>query len=202
MPARVHERQPGRNLLRPGRDLQTGSTTNENGTTNSFEQEAIGIGLNVRPRITKERNVAMSRLLDVVDRVDQQQPSSTVDRPRPVSPSRTTIVTAGIRRDQDTVRKVLFGDIPGLGALHQHEQSKELTETVIFVTPVVVDNPDENDLNYNVEDVRRLDELSKPLDEMAEDLVNTQFFDRMEDEEGGNDSPESGETPSTETTKE
>ena len=196
-----------------GQDVtfQTGSTTNENGTTNSFEQEAIGIGLNVRPRITKERNVAMEVEVLLSTLSTESINNNRVVNRRQTTTSVTvknnqTIVISGIRRedDQDTVRKVpFFGDIPGLGALFTStSKSKELTETVIFVTPVVVDNPDENDLNYNVEDVRRLDELSKPLDEMAEDLVNTQFFDRMEDEEGGNDSPESGETPSTETTKE
>ena len=60
---------------------------------------------------------------------------------------------------------------------------KQLSELVIFVTPIVVDNPDENDENFNAEDVRRLEELSKPLDDMAADLVGTTFFDRMEDEE-------------------
>ena len=170
-----------------------------------------GIGLNIRPRITKERNVALeievllSSLSGAFSNdnpiVNRRQTTTAV-----TIKNNQTIVISGIRKEDDTdvVRKVpLLGDIPVLGALFSSTtKTKAVSEFLIFVTPVVVDNPDENDLNYNVEDVRRLDELSKPLDEMAEDLVNTQFFDRMEDEEGGNDSPESGETPSTETTKE
>jgi general secretion pathway protein D len=41
--------------------FQTGQTTagSAGGTTASFSQIAVGIGLNVRPRITKDRNVAM-----------------------------------------------------------------------------------------------------------------------------------------------
>ena len=54
---------------------------------------------------------------------------------------------------------------------------------MIFVTPIVVDNPDENDENFNAEDVRRLEELSKPLDDMARDLAGTTFFDRIEDDQ-------------------
>ncbi|MAD78311.1 MAG: hypothetical protein CMJ51_02945, partial [Planctomycetaceae bacterium] len=62
------------------------------------------------------------------------------------------------------------------------EKAKSVSELIIFVTPIVVDNPDENDSNYNSEDVRRLEELSKPLDEMSRGLVDTAFFDRMEDD--------------------
>ena len=177
-----------------GQDVtfQTGSTTNDSGTTTAFEQEAIGIGLNVRPRITKERNVALEVevLLSTLATASINQ-NPIVNR-RQTTTSVTvknnqTIVISGIRKedDQDVVRKVpLLGDIPGLGALFTStEKQKQLSELVIFVTPIVVDNPDENDENFNAEDVRRLEELSKPLDDMAADLVGTTFFDRMEDEE-------------------
>ena len=44
-----------------GQDVpfQSGTTSDAAGTTASFEQIAVGIGLNVRPRVTNEKNVAM-----------------------------------------------------------------------------------------------------------------------------------------------
>ena len=172
--------------------FQTGQTTNEQGTTSSFEQESIGIGLNVRPRITKERNVAMeievllsnitAQILNDNPIVNRRQTTTAV-----TIKNNQTIVISGIRKEDDTdvIRKVpLLGDIPLLGALFSStEKSKSVSELMIFVTPIVVDNPDENDSNYNSEDVRRLEDLSKPLDEMSRGLVNTAFFDRMEDDD-------------------
>ncbi|MCP4834064.1 MAG: hypothetical protein GY895_04805 [Phycisphaera sp.] len=177
-----------------GQDVtfQTGSTTNDAGTTTAFEQEAIGIGLNVRPRITAERNVAMEIEVLLSTLANEDINNNPVVNRRQTTTSVTvknnqTIVISGIRKedDQDVVRKVpFFGDIPGLGALFTStDKAKQLSELVIFVTPIVVDNPDENDENFNKEDVERLDELSKPLEEMSRGLVNTTFFDRMDDED-------------------
>jgi len=179
-----------------GQDVtfQTGSTTNQNGTTSNFDQQSIGIGLNVRPRITKERNVAMEIevLLSNLAQTQFINDNPVVNR-RQTTTSVTvknnqTIVISGIRRedDSDIVRKVpLLGDIPGLGALFSStEKSKALVELVIFVTPIVVDNPDENDANFNETDLKRLDELSKPLEEMSSGLTRGAFFDAMEDTGG------------------
>ena len=62
------------------------------------------------------------------------------------------------------------------------EKAKTLTELVIFVTPIVVDNPDENDVNFNEQDLERLDDLSRPLDQISKDLVDGAFFDAMKRE--------------------
>ena len=193
-----------------GQDVtfRTGQTSNEGGTTQSFEQEAIGIGLNVRPRITKERNVALEVEVLLSSLANTSFNDNPVVNRRQTTTSVTvknnqTIVISGIRKedDQDIVRKVpFFGDIPGIGALFSStEKQKSLSELVIFVTPVVVDNPDENDENFNAEDVRKLEELSKPLDDMARDLAGTTFFDRMEDDE---DDEGEGEAPAKDKTGE
>jgi general secretion pathway protein D len=202
-----------------GQDVtfQTGSTANEQGTTTSFEQEAIGIGLNVRPRITKDRNVAMEIeiLLSNIASTASINSNPVVNRRQTTTTvtvkNNQTIVLSGIRREDDTdvERKVpLLGDIPLLGAAFTStEKSKSLVELVMFITPVVVDNPDENDTNFNVEERRRLEELSKPLEEMSKELAKDQFFDRIddtEDPENSKDSKSSGEAdgdatpPSTE----
>ena len=192
-----------------GQDVtfQTGSTANEQGTTTSFEQEAIGIGLNVRPRITKERNVAMeieillsniasTALVNSNPVVNRRQTTTTV-----TVKNNQTIVLSGIRREDDTdvERKVpLLGDIPLLGAVFTStEKAKSLVELVMFITPVVVDNPDENDTNFNVDERKRLDELSKPLEEMSKELGD-EFFDRIEDTEDPSDVKSTGEADADE----
>ncbi|MAH66453.1 MAG: hypothetical protein CMJ27_08700 [Phycisphaerae bacterium] len=176
-----------------GQDVtfQTGSTANEQGTTTSFEQEAIGIGLNVRPRITKDRNVAMEIeiLLSNIASTASINSNPVVNRRQTTTTvtvkNNQTIVLSGIRREDDTdvERKVpLLGDIPLLGAVFSStEKSKSLVELVMFITPVVVDNPDENDTNFNVDERNRLEELSKPLEEMSRQLAKEQFFDRIDD---------------------
>ncbi|MDG2021019.1 MAG: secretin N-terminal domain-containing protein [Phycisphaerales bacterium] len=180
--------------------FQTGSTANDSGTTTSFEQEAIGIGLNVRPRITTERNVAMeieillsnlsSQLINDNPVVNRRQTTTTV-----TVKNNQTIVLSGIRREDDTdvERKIpLLGDIPLLGPIFTStEKGKSLVELVIFITPIVVDNPDENDTNFNVEERKRLDELSKPLEEMVKELGGDEFFDQIDDD---TTSPEAGKT--------
>ena len=180
--------------------FQTGSTANDSGTTTSFEQEAIGIGLNVRPRITTERNVAMeieillsnlsSSFVNDNPVVNRRQTTTTV-----TVKNNQTIVLSGIRREDDTdvERKIpLLGDIPLVGPIFTStEKGKSLVELVIFITPIVVDNPDENDTNFNVEERKRLDELSKPLEEMVKELGGDEFFDQIDDDQT---SPETGKT--------
>jgi type II secretory pathway component GspD/PulD (secretin) len=51
------------------------------------------------------------------------------------------------------------------------DESEAVKELVIFITPLVVSNPDENDTNFNEADRRRLDQLSRPLDDMTRKLI-------------------------------
>ena len=64
-----------------------------------------------------------------------------------------TIVISGIRKEEenDIERKIpLLGDIPVLGNIFTStEKSKGVTELLIFITPVVVDNPAEHATNFN-----------------------------------------------------
>jgi type II secretory pathway component GspD/PulD (secretin) len=64
-----------------------------------------------------------------------------------------------------------LGDVPLLDWVFANtEEVKETTELLVFVTPTVVDNPDDNDTNYNADERERLRILSKPLAEAAEEL--------------------------------
>ena len=108
-----------------------------------------------------------------------------------------TIVISGILRDQESKvkRKVpLLGDIPLIGGLFTSIDNQQTrTELIAFVTPFIVESPDENDKNFNEDARSRLLELSKPLDQQTAEPVDPekvksrlllerykQFFDRDE----------------------
>lgn len=177
-----------------GQDItfQTGQTTGSatgGGTTSSFETRAVGIGLNVRPRITRDKNVAMDielLLSNLNLSVPQFNSNPVVDR-RQTNTTVTikngqTIVISGIRRENETRIKrglPLLGDIPGVGDLlfSSTEQQKNVAELVIFVTPIVVDNPNENDANFNRSELGRLENVRTPLEEIKIPRDGRRFFD-------------------------
>ncbi|MDZ4754597.1 MAG: secretin N-terminal domain-containing protein [Phycisphaerae bacterium] len=176
-----------------GQDItfQQGQTTSDGGgTTSSFETRPVGIGLNVRPRITRELNVAMDieiLLSNLNLSVPQFSNNPVVDR-RQTNTKVTvkngqTIVISGIRREDETNIKrgiPLLGDLPLLGAIFSStEKKKNVAELVIFVTPVVVDNPDANDHNYNAAEIDRLKNLRKPLEQREKPKGNRGFFDNL-----------------------
>ncbi|MBM4113742.1 MAG: hypothetical protein FJ253_10315 [Phycisphaerae bacterium] len=163
------------------------------GTTASFTQIPVGIGLNVRPRITTERNVYM----DIEVLLSNQNLTSpqgvggnpVIDR-RQTNTKVTvkngqTIVISGIRREQRNFQKTkvpFLGDIPVLDLVFAFTDDTTSTkELVIFVTPIVVDNPAANDSNFNLRERDRLRELAKPLSEQSAKLVEGAGFKPMND---------------------
>ena len=167
-----------------GQDVPFQSTTSQSAgdTVATYEQIAVGIGVNVRPRITKERNVAMEIEI-LLSNVNNNSPNNAGGNPvidrRQTNTTVTvkngqTIVISGIRTEVEgrTERKVpLLGDIPFLDLIFSSESDEtSVNELVVFVTPIVVDNPDENDINFNEIDRRRLEQLTDPLGETARQL--------------------------------
>ena len=159
-------------------DLNTGGGVNA-----TFDQIPVGIGLNVRPRITKDRNVNMEIevLLSNINVtspegvggnpiVDRRQTNTTV-----TVKNNQTIVLSGIRKETENKIKSkvpLLGDIPVLDWVFANTgEVKAVTELLVFVTPTVVDNPDENDSNYNAGERTRLRELAKPIANMSKELI-------------------------------
>jgi type II secretion system protein D len=174
--------------------FQTGQTTGGTtggGTTSSFSQIAVGIGLNVRPRITKDRNVAMDVevLYSNVARVSTATTpgnNPTISR-RQTNTSVTvkngqTIVLSGIRTEQEQKSKTkvpLLGDVPVLDwVFSSTENITSTSELVLFITPVVVDNPDENDTNFNVGELERLRALEKPMDSKVQEMQRDAGLER------------------------
>jgi type II secretory pathway component GspD/PulD (secretin) len=93
-----------------------------------------------------------------------------------------TIVISGIRREQETKidrRLPFLGDIPILGAAFSStERQKEVVELVVFLVPVVVENPDANDSNFNESERERLKKLQEPLEKSSELLLKeSKFFE-------------------------
>ncbi|MCH8006286.1 MAG: hypothetical protein IH888_08660 [Planctomycetes bacterium] len=160
-----------------GQDVPILQTTqgNQGFISESVVYQAVGIGLNVRPRITAEGDVDLEINLEISN-ID---PSQTVanqpffDRRETTThvivKNGQTIVISGIMRELESTveRKVpLLGDIPLLGELFKsREQKTTRTELIAFVTPLIVDNPDENDSNFNERAREKLQELSRPLEE-------------------------------------
>jgi type II secretory pathway component GspD/PulD (secretin) len=155
------------------------------GQVSAFEQISVGIGLNVRPRITKEKNVAMdiqvlySNLASGVTVNPGNSGNPTVTR-RQTNTTVTiknsqTVVIGGIRLETQDFKKQGFpilGDIPILDLVFGYQQDlKIVKELVIFITPTVIENPDENDTNFNVLERQRLESLSKPLSQTSKQLV-------------------------------
>jgi general secretion pathway protein D len=169
------------------------------GTTTSFAQQSIGVGLNVRPRITQDNNVAMeveillsnlsSTTINSNPVVDRRQTNTNV-----TVKNGQTIVISGIRREQETQidRRIPFlGDIPLLGAAFSStERAKEVVELVVFLVPIVVENPDANDANFNKDERERLKQLQEPLDNGSKQLLQeSKFFQDMKSGESNGANP-------------
>jgi type II secretory pathway component GspD/PulD (secretin) len=166
----------------------TGSTTGGTtggGTTSSFNQIPVGIGLNVRPRITKERNVAME-IKVLLSNINNTSAVDVGGSGNPTISRRSTntnvtvknnqtIVISGLRVESEESEKNGFpvlGNLPILDLFFSNKDEAQATkELLIFITPTVVDNPDENDLNFNADERERLDVLSKPINADTQRLV-------------------------------
>jgi len=164
-----------------GQDIPfiTDSQTTDTGTQNqSFDYRAVGIQLRVRPRITVRSDVD----LRVNVELSSITPGQTlfggfiVDRRETTTQlivrNGQTIVISGIMRSEDseTIRKVpLLGDIPLLGYLFQSkDKAKVNTELLVFITPIVVNNPQDSDtVNEPYRD--RLKQMRQELGDPAVD---------------------------------
>ncbi|MGH7133528.1 MAG: secretin N-terminal domain-containing protein, partial [Phycisphaerales bacterium] len=152
-------------------DTQTPTGSNQN-IVNSFDYKAVGLSLRVRPRITPQRFVDLKINLQLSSIAPEQTSfgSFIIDRRETttqliVSDGQTVVISGIIRsEDSEIVRKLPgLGDIPLFGELFtQREKSKTNTELVCFVTPVVVNNPEDAD-RTNTPYRGRLDEMRKEM---------------------------------------
>lgn len=126
-------------------------------TINTVQYQDIGIILRVTPFITSEGNVEMivspeiSSLSATTVPISSTQNSPVIDKRSAdtvvVTPSDQTVVIGGLisnqTNDQDSKVPIL-GDIPLIGyAFKRKVKSNERTELLIFMTPHVVQHPED-----------------------------------------------------------
>ena len=139
--------------------MQTGNVNSVTGVAiPQYEYEPIGISLRVTPYITPHGLVELSLFPEISETTaDKIEVSEGLQLPVfatrsaqtvVVTPNGKTVIIGGLMQDNkvETVRKVpLLGDIPILGSLFRHKELKDTkTELLIFLTPFIVQNP--NDL--------------------------------------------------------
>lgn len=145
----------------------------------SFAYKPVGVTLNVRPHITSERDVALEINLTLSEVVPGETLFGGAILNRRTTETQATlrngqtVVLSGIRVEtqNDTERKVpLLGDVPGIGPLlfTSTEKTNSVAEIIAFVTPIVVDNPSENDRNFNQAARQRLMDMRLPLKDFIE----------------------------------
>lgn len=183
-----------------GQDIPfvTNTQTNSQGNlVQSFDYRAVGINLRIRPRITPKREVDLKINLELSSIVPGQTlfGGFIVDRrettTQVIVADQQTIVISGIMRSEDStiIRKIPgLGDIPLLGELFKsREKSKKTTELLVFITPVVVNNPEESTQTNKP----FLDELEKRRGSLDEDQRRVRPAPVTPSESGG----ESGADP-------
>ena len=131
--------------------FQTTTSTTNNDTYNSFEYRDVGKTLKITPQINKDRMVRLNLSLEV------SALESTTDF-RPTTLKRTvettvmvkdgsTVVIGGLIDDtfsQTEYKVPCLGDIPGLGWLFKtRSKGNEKSNLFIFITPRVIQNPEE-----------------------------------------------------------
>ena len=155
--------------------ILTGTQTTDVGTVNEqIDYQQVGVGLNVRPRITVEGDVDLEVNLEISSISGAELFGSPIfDRrettTQVIVKNGQTIVISGIMKDIEskiTRSLPLLGDIPFLGELFKsRENTTSRTELIAFITPVIVIDPTENDTNFNREEIDHLDDLMLPLKE-------------------------------------
>jgi general secretion pathway protein D len=143
--------------------------------TSDFEYEKVGMTLRARPSITPERNVDM-----IINVILSQLTSEVINSQRVRTELDTTtnmIVQDGqtlmlggmlFQEDSRIKRKIpLLGDLPLLGGLFRHNQNTAAnSELLIFVTPHVIDAP--NDMQPTIR--KELDDARQKLRDIQKQL--------------------------------
>ena len=148
------------------------------GVTQNVDFQDVGMTLQARPSITPEKNVDM-RVRVVLSQITSELVNNQPVRSRMNTESNMiiqdgqTIMLSGILFQKDSVieRKIpLFGDAPLIGGLFRHNETIESNnELIVFITPFVIDEPN-NMLPETKEEIERPKELLK---DVQEQLKNT-----------------------------
>ncbi|MBT3192829.1 MAG: type II secretion system secretin GspD [Verrucomicrobia bacterium] len=153
-----------------GRSYYNSSSSVNNSSSANYKQEEIGLELKVTPHINDNKVVMMEIMQEISEPGDQsgntdELAGQTISINRKIEASIAvksgqTIVLGGQVRDGNTRSRVkipLLGSIPLLGRLFNSDsRTKSRTETIVFITPYVLDTPEE----VAEETLRRRDSLN------------------------------------------
>jgi general secretion pathway protein D len=145
------------------------------GNVQNFEFQQVGMTLRVRPSITPENNVDM--IINVIlsqltaDRINNQPVRTEMDTTTNMMIQHSqTLMLGGIlfQTDSKVERKVaVLGDIPLAGGLFRHNAITESNEElIVFITPFVIDKPD----NLLPETKAEIEPPLEKLDNIKEEL--------------------------------
>ncbi len=160
--------------------FQTDATISDIGTrvTSSFEFERVGMTLRARPSITPEKKVDM--ILNVIlsqltgENVNAQPVRTEMETTtNMIVQDGQTVMLGGILFQKDSIieRKLpLIGDVPLVGPLFRHTETIAANnELIVFITPYVIDEPE----NMLPETIEELEKSKEKLDSVLEQLQAT-----------------------------
>ena len=160
------------------------TTTNTSGvpiTVDTYDRQAVGMEVRVRPSITPENNVNMVVNVNYSQEAGRDEysgqtiTSDMTTTTNMIVQNGDTLILGGIlfQVDQLTRKKIpLLGDIPIVGAAFRHDDNKKSNnELLVFLTPHVIDQAPEN-LDALIEKTKetinnpktRLDQITEELD--------------------------------------
>jgi type II secretory pathway component GspD/PulD (secretin) len=157
-----------------GQTIPTVTSFNTNATTGVLSpiltQRETGIGMQVTPRINDDGNIVI-QLYAYRSQLSQETVTVTTDsrgvavgqritdlsnvRSTVLVPSNSTIVIGGMisSRDESFTRKApLLGDLPVVGSLFRYDSRSSIrTELLIFLTPRIINGPEEEECLKEIE---------------------------------------------------
>jgi general secretion pathway protein D len=160
----------------------TSNTTSSGLVEGGFEYRDVGVMLNVRPRITAHGDVDLTINVELSDLDGTGVGDNPIFSRRQVRSQvqlhdGQTVLIGGILKESEhkTKRKFpLLGDIPIIGAIFNSVVEQTIREELlIFITPTIVSTLEENDGNYNLEYLERLQEISLPIEEQIENIESS-----------------------------
>jgi type II secretion system protein D len=159
----------------------TSNTTSSGLVEGGFEYRDVGVMLNVRPRITAHGDVDLTINVELSDQTGTGVGDNPIFSRRQVRSQvqlhdGQTVLIGGILKESETKIKrkfPLLGDIPIIGALFTSvDDTTTREELLVFITPTIVQTLKDNDVNYNIDYLERLQEISLPVDEQIENIEN------------------------------
>lgn len=137
--------------------IETGSTTNESGSTSSFKREDIGLTLKVKPRVSNDNKVTLeiNTILEDVKTTSVsagENPDTTkkeVKTSAIVSNGESVIIGGLIEDKEEKTDSDIpgFSKIPLIGGLFQHDDTTIRKKSlVIIITPYII--PKSKDLSF------------------------------------------------------